>query len=69
MEKIGFPFLKKIDLIFKGQKYIFCLKFFSIQIGKTEFSFLINGSDNSSKYQRIHFNEFRDKIIVANNFT
>ena len=43
--------------------------FFSIEIGKTEFSFLINGSDNSSKYQRIHFNEFQDKIIVANNFT
>ena len=42
---------------------------FSIKIGKTEFSFLINGSDNSSKYQRINFNEFHDIIIVANNFT
>ena len=37
-------------------------------MSKTEFSFLINQSDNSSKYQRIHFNEFNDKIIVANNF-
>ena len=43
--------------------------FFSIKIGKTEFSFLINGSDNSSKYQRIYFDEFHDKISVANNFT
>ena len=61
-EKIGFPF-------FKRQKSIFCLKFFSIKIGKTEFLFLINRSDNSSKYQRIYFNEFHDKIIVTNNFT
>ena len=59
--------LEKKDLIFKRQ--IFRSKFFSIKIGKTEFSFLINGPDNSSKYQRIHFNEFHDKIIVANNFT
>ena len=43
--------------------------FFFIKIGKTEFSFSINGSDNSSEYQRIHCNEFYDKIIVANNFT
>ena len=43
--------------------------FFSIKTGKTEFSFLINGSDNSSKYQSTHFNEFHDKIIVVNNFT
>ena len=28
----------------------------------------MNRSANSSKYQRIHFNEFDDKIIVANNF-
>ena len=40
------------------------LKLFFIEIGKTEFSFLINGSDISSKYQRIHFNEFYDKIFV-----
>ena len=38
-------------------------------MGETEFSFLINGSDNSSKYPRKHFSEFHDKIIVANNFT
>ena len=43
--------------------------FFSIKISKTEFSFLINGSEISSKYQRIHFNKFHDKTIVANNFT
>ena len=66
-KKLNFP-VKKIDLIFKRQKYIFCSKFFSIKIGKTEFSFLINGSDNLSKYQRVYFNEFHDKIIVANNF-
>ena len=36
-----------------------------MKIGKTEFSFPINGSDNSSKYQGIHSN----KIIVANNLT
>ena len=46
----------------------FFVLFFSIKIGKTEFLFLINGSDNLSKCQRIHFNEFHDKIIVANNF-
>ena len=68
IEKIEFPFFKKIYLNFKRQKYIFCSKFFS-KIGKTEFRFLINGSDNSSKYQRIYFHEFHDKIIVANNFT
>ena len=43
--------------------------FSSIKIGKSEFSFLTNGSDNSSKHQRMLFNEFHDKIIVANNFT
>ena len=40
-----------------------------MKIGRTEFSFLINGSDNSSQYQRIHFKDFHDRIIVANNFT
>ena len=40
-----------------------------MKIDRTEFSFLINGSDNSSKYQRIHFKGFNDQIIVANNFT
>ena len=35
-----------------------------MKIGKTEFSFLINGSDNSIKYQRIYFNEFHDKIVL-----
>ena len=69
LRKLDSPSLKKIDLIFKRRKYIFCSKFFSIKIGKTEFSFLINGSDNSGKYQRIDFNEFHDKIILANNFT
>ena len=34
-----------------------------------EFLFLINAFDNSSEYQRIHFNEFYDRIIVANNLT
>ena len=29
-------FFKKIYLIFKRQKYIFCSKFFSIKIGKTK---------------------------------
>ena len=48
---------------------MFCSKFFSVKIGKTEFSFSINGADNSSKYQRIHFNKFHDKLIGANNFT
>ena len=45
IEKIGFPFKKNIPY-FQEPKYIFCSKFFSIKIGKTEFSFLINGSDN-----------------------
>ena len=57
-----------MDLIFKIQKEIFRLKFFSTKIGKTEYLFLINGTDNLSKYQRINFNELHDKIIVANNF-
>ena len=59
-----------MDLIFKRHKYIF-FQNFSLLIGKNEFSFLRNGSDDSSKYQRVHltFNEFHDKIIVANNFT
>ena len=65
---MDFPSLK-IDFIFKREKANFFSNFFSIKIGKTEFSFLINRSDNSSKYQKIHFNEFHDKIIVANNFT
>ena len=69
IEQIGFPLLKKIDFIFKRLKQIFCSKIFFIKIGNNEFSFLINGFDNSSKYQRIHFNEFQDRIIVANNFT
>ena len=68
-KKLDFPPLKKTDLIFKKQKKDFCSKFFSVKIGKTEFSFLINGSNNSSKYQRIHFNEFHDRKIVANNLT
>ena len=34
IEKIGFPFFKKKDLIFKRQKKNFCWKFFSIKIGK-----------------------------------
>ena len=67
IEKIGFPFLNKIDL--QETKVNFCSKFFSIKIGEVEFSFLINGSNNSSKYQRIHFNELHDEIIVANNLT
>ena len=68
-KKMDFPSWKKNKLYFQETKVNFCSKFFSIKIGKTEFSFLINESDNSSKYQRIHFNEFHDKIIVANNFT
>ena len=51
--------LKKKDLIFKKQKYIFCPKFLCIKIGKTEFSLLITGSENSSKYQRIHTEKSR----------
>ena len=68
-KKLDLPSLTKIDLIFKRQKKIYGSKFFSIKIGKTELSFVINGSDNSSKYQRIHFDKFHNKIIVANNFT
>ena len=34
-----------------------------------EFSFLKDGSDNSSKNERITFNKFHDKINAANNFT
>ena len=67
-KKLNFPSLKKIDLFFKSQKSIF-VQFFSIKIGKTELLFLINGSDNLNKYQRIHFDKFHDKIIVADNFT
>ena len=37
-KKMDFP-LKKMDLTFKGQKYIFYLEFLSIEIGETEFSF------------------------------
>ena len=67
-KKLDFPSLKK-DLIFKRQKLIFLSKVFYIKIGDTELSFLINGSYNSSKYQRIHFNGFPDKIIFVNKFT
>ena len=52
LQKLDFP-LKKYTLFSRDKS-----KFFSSEIGKTEFSFLINGSDNSSKYQRILFNEF-----------
>ena len=55
--------------VYSRSKTIFEKSVFSIKIGKTELSFLINGFANSSKYQRIHFNEFYDKIVVANNFT
>ena len=40
-----------------------------MKIERTGFLFLINGSDNSSKYQRIHFKELHDQIIVAYNFS
>ena len=69
IEKIGFPFFKKNRPHFQETKLNFLFNFFSIKIGKTEFSFFINVSDNLSKYQRIHFNEFHDKVIFANNFT
>ena len=55
IEKIGIPFFKKNRSHFQETKVVFCSKFFCIKIGKTEFSFLINGSDSSSKYRRIHF--------------
>ena len=68
IEKIGFSFFQKNRPHGQETKVIFCSKFFFINIDKTEFSFLINGSEKTSKYQRIHFNEFHDKIIVASNF-
>ena len=61
----NFIFLKKKETSFSRDKSKFFVQFFCIEIGKTEFLFSINGSENSSKYQRIHFNEFHDKIIVA----
>ena len=68
IEKIGFPFWKKIKRIFKGQKKFCSSKFLPIKIDKTELSFLKNGSDNSSKCQRIHSNKFHNEMIVANIF-
>ena len=68
LQKLDFPSLKK-RTHFQGAKVIFCSKIFSNKIGRTKFSFLKNGSNNSSEYQRINFNEFHDKIIAANNFT
>ena len=40
IEKIGFPSFKRNTTHFQGTKLNFCLKFLSIKIGITEFSFL-----------------------------
>ena len=63
IKKIGFPFWKNRP-DFQETKVIFCSKFFSIKIGKTEFSFIMNGSENSSKYPRIYFNEFQELLQI-----
>ena len=68
IEQIGFPFFEKNRPHFQETKVNFLFKVFN-KIGKTEFSFLINRSDHSSKHQRIHYSEFHDKISVANDFT